>query len=598
MRFIKPSWASDSDPEYQDRISETVWLTRGKQHGIYNAYDQTSQQRQQTSGIMLALGSIENLSELSFETISEWGQKFKNQGWLNKDIVLYLTETDEYYSFMMTSWDQGRQGGFSYTRSKGAIKPKMELIIPAGVIKASATVTGVEDELMDEGTEPFTLKYGSIENATISNTDNLSLSILDNTISMTLREDVFIGVQNGDFSWGDFDSDGDKDLALIGDAGETLISKVYENTKDENGNVVFQEIQVEFKGVGFGAVRWVDLNQDGKIDLFISGIDQNFEVESLVYINNSVEGTPSFELVDTYNFPDLVKTSLDFGDLDNDGDVDYAITGFDSSSKILRAYYGYQNLETKNFELKTANFEAFVNGEIRIVDIDADGDNDVIYTGGNDITGEKGGVVYNTYVPNQNNNNNYWDSWWRNEQLRSKYGTLEIFKPQDSNAIGYMVMGQGRGYAVNSPLSVPQLKNGDIAAGDFNNNGIDDFLFTGETENGEGYTKLFEGKYRPVQDEATGNYSSYVESNFTFDQLINSSAEWVDYDNDGDLDLFLIGLKIGEGEKTYLYETEVVNKKNSKPETISGLKSELVGNGVVNLSWNKPTDDFTSSLRL
>lgn len=595
VRFIKPSWASDSDPEYQDRISETVWLTRGKQYGIYNAYDQTSQQRQQTSGIMLALGSIENLSELSFETISEWGQKFKNQGWLNKDIVLYLTETDEYYSFMMTSWDQGQQGGFSYTRSKGAIKPKMELIIPAGATKASATVTGVEDELMDEGTEPFTLKYGSIENATISNTDNLSLSILDNTISMTLREDVFIGVQNGDFSWGDFDSDGDKDLALIGDAGETLISKVYENTKDENGNVVFQEIQVEFKGVGFGAVRWVDLNQDGKIDLFISGIDQNFEVESLVYINNSVEGTPSFELVDTYNFPDLVKTSLDFGDLDNDGDVDYAITGFDSGQN-LRAYYGYQNLETKNFELKTANFEAFVNGEIRIVDIDADGDNDVIYTGGNDVTGEKGGVVYNSYVPNQNNNNNYWDSWWQNEQLRSKYGTLEIFKPQDSNAIGYMVMGQGRGYAVNSPLSVPQLKNGDIAAGDFNNNGIDDFLFTGETENGEGYTKLFEGKYRPVQDEATGNYSSYVESNFTFDQLINSSAEWVDYDNDGDLDLFLIGLKIGEGEKTYLYETEVVNKKNSKPETISGLKSELVGNGVVNLSWNKPTDDFTSSL--
>jgi hypothetical protein len=595
VRFIKPSWASDSDPEYQDRISETVWLTRGKQHGIYNAYDQTSQQRQQTSGIMLALGSIENLSELSFETISEWGRKFHNGEWLNKDLVLYLTETDEYYSFMMTSWDQGRQGGFSYTRSKGAIKPKIELIIPAGATKGSATVTGVEDELMDEGTEPFALKYGSIENGTISNTDNLSLSILDNTISMTLREDVFIGVQNGDFSWGDFDSDGDKDLALIGDAGETLISKVYENTKDENGNVVFQEIQVEFKGVGFGAVRWVDLNQDGKIDLFISGIDQNFEVESLVYINNSVEGTPSFELVNTYNFPDLVKTSLDFGDLDNDGDVDYAITGFDSGQN-LRAYYGYQNLETKNFELKTANFEAFVNGEIRIVDIDADGDNDVIYTGGNDVTGPKGGVVYNSYVPNQNNNNNYWDSWWQNEQLRSKYGTLEIFKPQDSNAIGYMVMGQGSGYAVNSPLSVPQLKNGDIAAGDFNNNGIDDFLFTGETENGEGYTKLFEGKYRPVIDEATGNYSAYVESNFTFDQLINSSAEWVDYDNDGDLDLFLIGLKIGEGEKTYLYETEVVNKKNSKPETISGLKSELVGNGVVNLSWNKPTDDFTSSL--
>jgi hypothetical protein len=140
------------------------------------------------------------------------------------------------------------------------------------------------------------------------------------------------------------------------------------------------------------------------------------------------------------------------------------------------------------------------------------------------------------------------------------------------------------------------LKNGDIAAGDFNNNGVDDFLFTGETENGEGYTKLFEGKSAPVLNPETNQYSYYAESKFTFDQLINSSVEWVDYDNDGDLDLFMIGLKIGEGEKTYLYETEVNNKKNSKPETITGLKSELIGNGVVNLSWNKPTDDFTSTL--
>jgi hypothetical protein len=595
VTFVKPGWASASDPEYQDRISETVWLTRGNQYGLYNAKNQVSQRNQQTSGIMLALGSIENLSELTFESISKWGNKYRrDNSWLNKECVLYLTETKEYYSFVMTSWDGGRQGGFSYTRSKGSIKNSLEFVIPAGSSQGSASITGIEDELMTEGTEEFSLTYNSITNGTIAQTDNITLTILDNITTMTLREDVFTGVQNGDFSWGDFDSDGDKDLALIGDAGSTLISKVYENTKDENGKVVFKELDIQFTGVGFGAVEWVDLNQDGKVDLFISGVDQNLAVRSLVYINKSTEGSPSFELVDTYNFPDLVETSLDFGDLDNDGDVDYAITGYDNDQN-LKAYYGYQNLETSNFEIRDANFDAFVNGELRIVDIDADGDNDVIYTGGNEITGNRGGVVYNTYVPNDNSGN-YWDSWWQNDQLRSKYSTLEIFKPQDSKAIGYMVMGEEKGYAVNSPLTVPQLKNGDIAAGDFNNNGIDDFLFTGETAGGEGYTKLFEGKSKPILNAETNNYDSYVESNFTFDPLINSSVEWVDYDNDGDLDLFMTGLKIGEGEKTYLYETEVNNKKNAKPALIDGLDANLVGNGVVELSWNKPTDDFTTAL--
>ena len=50
----------------------------------------------------------------------------------------------------------------------------------------------------------------------------------------------------------------------------------------------------------------------------------------------------------------------------------------------------------------------------------------------------------------------------------------------------------------------------------------------------------------------------------------------------------MTGLKIGVGEKTYLYETEVNNKKNAKPELISGLDANLIGNGVVELSWSKP----------
>ena len=121
ITFTKSANTNASLPENQDRISETVWLTRGTRYGIYNAYDQTSIKNQPTSGIKLALGSTESLSTLNFETISQWGKKFNGLDgiWLNENLVLYLTETNEYYNFTMTSWENN--GSFSYTRSSTAL---------------------------------------------------------------------------------------------------------------------------------------------------------------------------------------------------------------------------------------------------------------------------------------------------------------------------------------------------------------------------------------------------------------------------------------------------------------------------------------------
>jgi hypothetical protein len=119
--FTKNPNTDSSLPENQDRISATVWLTRGNQRGIYNAYDQSSAKNQPTSGIKLALGNTENISTLNFETISKWGKKFNeiHGVWFNENLVLYLTETNQYYDFMMTSWKTN--GSFSYTRSSTAL---------------------------------------------------------------------------------------------------------------------------------------------------------------------------------------------------------------------------------------------------------------------------------------------------------------------------------------------------------------------------------------------------------------------------------------------------------------------------------------------
>ena len=124
ITFTKNGHDDASLPENQDRISGTVWLTRGNQYGIYNAFDQNSARNQTTSRIKLALGSTENLSTLNFESISRWGKKFNEIDgiWFNENLVLQLTDTNEYYDFTMTSWENN--GSFSYTRSSTALSLK------------------------------------------------------------------------------------------------------------------------------------------------------------------------------------------------------------------------------------------------------------------------------------------------------------------------------------------------------------------------------------------------------------------------------------------------------------------------------------------
>ena len=129
-----------------------------------------------------------------------------------------------------------------------------------------------------------------------------------------------------------------------------------------------------------------------------------------------------------------------------------------------------------------------------------------------------------------------------------------------------------------------KLHSGDITAGDFNNDGYADIVLTGEDDNGTAITKLYSAY--------NGTYEAF---DVTLEGLRESTAEWVDYDMDGDLDLFLMGLS-DLGAKTLLYETEVANKKNAAPQAPTNLISTDLGFGSIKLSWDAPEDEFNSSL--
>ena len=128
------------------------------------------------------------------------------------------------------------------------------------------------------------------------------------------------------------------------------------------------------------------------------------------------------------------------------------------------------------------------------------------------------------------------------------------------------------------------MENGDLAVGDINNDGYNDFLYTGEDQNGSSITKLF------YTDQ-----SKYYESDFEFVGLRESTAEFVDYDSDGDLDIFITGM--GEdGAETILYQVNLNSKVNNAPSPVENFEITDLGYGNVRFDWDESVDDFSNAI--
>lgn len=142
-------------------------------------------------------------------------------------------------------------------------------------------------------------------------------------------EHPFPGVSLGAAAWGDYDNDGDLDLFLSGSSNGGLISALFRN---DDGT--FTNTNAEFPGMDLGFAAWGDCDQDGDLDLALGG---NTILGAVTHIYRNSAGV--FTETDA-GLIGLLWSSGAWGDCDQDGDLDLMIAGYDPETQnpLCRLY--------------------------------------------------------------------------------------------------------------------------------------------------------------------------------------------------------------------------------------------------------------------
>ena len=86
-----------------------------------------------------------------------------------------------------------------------------------------------------------------------------------------INSETLVNLHNGDLAWGDYDNDGDLDLAATGRSILSDHQAFVINNQDGSLNSVSTETLLE--GLAGGSATWIDYDNDGRADLLLSGSD-------------------------------------------------------------------------------------------------------------------------------------------------------------------------------------------------------------------------------------------------------------------------------------------------------------------------------------
>ena len=396
---------------------------------------------------------------------------------------------------------------------------------------------------------------------------------IDATISMGAFSFINTGLQgvsNSSVAWGDYDNDGDLDLLLTGNTGGDFFSGIYRNDTD-----TLIDINAALSDVAYSSVAWGDYDNDGDLDILLSGDVNGGESVSKIYQNDNGAFTDiNAALAGVYS------CSADWGDYDNDGDLDILLTGSSEGEGYISRIY---RNDTGSFVNMNASLAGIYVGSVEWGDYDNDGDLDILLTG--DWPGH--GPVSKIY---QNNNGAFTDI---NAALAGVHNSSVCWGDYDNDGgLDILLTGtlgggdisiskiyrNNNGAFTDINAALTGVINSGAAWGDYDNDGDLDILVTGDS--GSGF----------ISDVYQNDNGTFTSINVPFTGAANGSVAWGDYDNDGDLDILLTG-DSGTGFISKIYRNNTLTA-NTVPTIPSGL-SMINKGAVLEFAWNATSDNET-----
>lgn len=386
----------------------------------------------------------------------------------------------------------------------------------------------------------------------------------------TYQTSLIEGLGRSYMSWGDFDNDGDLDLAACGEISiEEYATIIYENQEG-----TFVDYEANLLDVREGSLEWGDFDNDNDLDLLLSG--ETYNDSSVIVIYRNDDGV--FVEYD-HALPGTAYGHASWGDFDNDGDLDIMLAG----SWDTRLYENNDG----DFIDSGNEFIALQNAKTCWGDFDNDGDQDIL------LIGDTGGALFSDIY--LNDDNTYARANLPLEGLFSGSADLVDFDNDgdlDISLTGFdmyfdprftLYENLGDGSVTPYYTSMEGIAVSAVDWGDYDNDGDLDVIMAGKNAScGSSLAKVYR------------NDDGYfvTESGAQLSGLIRCGAAWADYDNDGDLDFILSGMDLTEKPYSRLYRNSAGTNEyavNTPPEPPAMLETLIDGQNVT-FSWEKATD--------